>query len=136
MNTVASSMAVLACDVPARPRIQRLTLTLEDSRALVVRAWLGGEDDGAQLELTGLAVEGWTPQDVTLGDSDVRDGLAEAIADRFSVPTTDALALELLMTRFGTIGAIALDAIGIEGLREVEQQVQARLGILEEVAAA
>ena len=132
MNTVASSMAVLACDVPARPRIQRLTLTLEDSRALVVRAWLGGEDDGAQLELTGLAVEGWTPQDVTLGDSDVRDGLAEAIADRFSVPTTDALALELLMTRCGTI---ALDAIGIEGLREVEQQVQARLGILEEVAA-
>lgn len=118
---------VLGCEVPACPRVRRLSLGLEDMGGLSVRAWLGEEEEGTQLEMI-AALEGlWSPWLVTMGGLNVRGNVASAIVDRFGVKRTDARSVELLLMRSGMIGSIAVEAGGVEGLREFELQVWDRL---------
>lgn len=126
---------VLACVLPVRPVVRRLTLSLEDASALSVRAWLGEDDDGTQLEMLGPPGRLWEPWMVTLGGLDAGGSLAGMIAERFEVSGADASAVERLVRRTGMVGSIAVEAGGVEGLHELELRVQDRLAHSTGVAA-
>ena len=127
--------SVLACAMPARPVVRRLTLSVEAQGPLSVCAWLGSEDEGAQLEMLGSWAEAWEPWLVTLGGLDAGANLAGVIAERFSVSDSEAAGVERLMWRSGAVGSIAMEAGGIEALRELELRVRDRLAILQGSAA-
>lgn len=126
---------VLACAMPGWPIVRRLTLRLEEQDALSVRAWLGADDDGTQLEMIGAPGEPWDPWMVTLGGLDARGRLVDTIAGRFEVSTVDAAAVERLVMRSAIVGSIAVEVGGVEGLHEFELQVRERLAVVEGMAA-
>lgn len=126
---------VLSCLLPARPIVRWMTLSLEDASALSVRAWLGEEEDGTQLEMLGPLGRSWEPWMVTLGGLEAGSGLVGMIAERFEVSGINASAVERLVHRTGMVGSIAVEAGGVEGLRELELRVQDRLALSAGVAA-
>ncbi|GAB4097656.1 hypothetical protein GCM10028787_31310 [Brachybacterium horti] len=126
---------VLACVLPSTPVVQRLAMSLEDAGTLSVRAWLGGDDEGSQVEMLGVPRGTWDPWMVTLGGLDVRGCLAGSIAGRFEVPVADGKDMERLLMRSGAVASIAVEAGGVEGLHAFELQVQDRLRVVEGRAA-
>lgn len=137
MNMVKPRLThdVLACGIPQHPAVKRLSLRLEAPDLLVVRAWLGEDDEGAQLEMIGEASEPWAPSVVTLGGTSAHGDLADAIERRFGVSGDDAQEVERLLRRSGIVGSIALEAGGAEELRHLEVTVRERLAAADGVSA-
>lgn len=124
---------VLGCELPRAHRLRAVSLVRLGQEWLSASTWLGGDSNGSQLEAVG-PIEGLEPSQMMLGGEVLGADGTSVIMQRFWIPRSDVEAVTRVLARAWCVGAIAVQATGLEALRDLQETIRLRLALLEVAA--